>query len=136
MPSRKQWLLKNLYSTHRLTTPLTGTGIVQSDFYEVIQDAKAKAVLGNNPHRLAYDLAMIQCAWAMKELGDGESHHCVSFICDEEKEHSDVAEPAFNTLKETNPVAAKFMATFSMANEKQCLAVQMRMPWFMRFDVH
>jgi len=101
-----------------------GTGIVQSDFYDVTKDAKAKAVLGNSPYRLAYDLAMIQCAWAMKELGDGEPRHCVSFVCDEDEEHSDLAEPAFKNLKETNPVAAEYIGTFSTADEKKCLAVQ------------
>jgi len=103
---------------------IQGTGIVQSDFYKVIKDQKAKAVLGKSPYRLAYDLAMIQCAWTMKELGDGEPRHCVSFICDEDEEHSDVAEPAFNTLKEKNPVAAEFIATFSRDDEKKCVPLQ------------
>jgi hypothetical protein len=101
-----------------------GTGIVQSDFYEVIKDAKAKAVLGKTPYRLAYDLAIIQCAWAMKQLGDGEPRHSVSFVCDEDEEHSDLAEPAYKHLMETNPVAAKYMGTFSRADEKKCVALQ------------
>jgi hypothetical protein len=101
-----------------------GTGIVQSDFYEVIKDAKAKLVLGDSPYRLAYDLAMIQCAWAMKELGDGEPSYSVSFVCDEDEEHSNLAKPAFNNLRDTNPVAAEYIGTFSTEDEKKCLAVQ------------
>src|SRR5207245_5777389 len=47
---------------------IQGVGIVQSEFYEVIQDTKARAILGDNPYRLTYDFAMIQCAWTMKQL--------------------------------------------------------------------
>jgi len=39
-----------------------GVGVVQADFYEVIQDPTARAILGDSPYRLAYDFAMIQCA--------------------------------------------------------------------------
>jgi hypothetical protein len=61
-----------------------GVGVVQKDFYEVIKDANARAILGDSPYRLAYDFAMIQCAWAMKKLGTGE---CVSFVCDEHEQY-------------------------------------------------
>src|SRR5207245_5504470 len=45
-----------------------GITIVQDDFYEVIKDSTAKSILGDTPYRLAYDLAIIQCAWVMKDL--------------------------------------------------------------------
>src|SRR5258708_2492579 len=48
-----------------------GVGIVQDDFYAVIKDSDARSILGDSPYRLAYDLAMIQAAWSMKELGTG-----------------------------------------------------------------
>jgi hypothetical protein len=101
-----------------------GVGIVQKDFYDVIKDAKACAVLGKSPYRLAYDFAMIQCAWAMKQLGEGGTGHGVSFICDEHEEHSPLAGAAFQNLKATNPNAAQYMTTFSSADEKQCVPLQ------------
>lgn len=101
-----------------------GTAVVQPDFYDVIKDPKARSILGPSPYRLAYDLAMTQCAWTMKELGDGEPKHCVSFICDRDQEHSPFAEEAYNSLKQTNPNAAEYMGTFSSEDEKQSLAVQ------------
>jgi hypothetical protein len=55
-----------------------GVGIVQKDFYDIIQDADARAILGRDPYRLAYDFAMTQCAWAMKELNTGDH---VAFVC-------------------------------------------------------
>ena len=42
---------------------LAGLGVIQKDFFDVIKDDNARAVLGDSPYRLAYDLAMIQCAW-------------------------------------------------------------------------
>jgi hypothetical protein len=39
-----------------------GVGVVQTDFYRVIEDANARAILGDSPYRLAYDFAMIQSA--------------------------------------------------------------------------
>ena len=101
-----------------------GVGVVQEDFYEVIKDDNARAILGPSPYRLAYDFAMIQCAWAMKELGDGDEAHGVSFICDEDEEHSPLAGEAYRSLKETNPNAAKYMFSFDSVDEKKCAPVQ------------
>jgi len=101
-----------------------GVGVVQSDFYEVIQDDTARAILGTSPYRLAYDFAMIQCAWAMKELGDGRTGYGVSFICDEHEQHSPLAGEAFNNLKATNSNAAQYMTTFASADEKKCAPLQ------------
>jgi hypothetical protein len=108
---------------------LAGVGIVQEDFYDVIQDANARAILGSSPYRLAYDLAMIQCAAAMKQLwtrddGSVVCHEDVSFVCDENEEYSPLASQAYRNLKQTNPVAAQYMATFSSADDKKCEPLQ------------
>lgn len=100
---------------------LAGVGVVQDDFYDVVRDANAAAILGNSPYRLAYDFAMIQCAWAMKQLGTGDR---VSFVCDESEEYSPLAAEAYRNLKTTNPNAAAYMATFSSADEKDCQPLQ------------
>lgn len=113
-----------------------GIGVLQSDFYEVIKDANAKAILGDSPYRLTYDLAMVQCAWAMQQLEKSikrkkrktmdasPSRDYVSFVCDEDEEHSLLANEAYRNLKEHNPKAAKYMATFSSANDKSCEVLQ------------
>jgi hypothetical protein len=113
-----------------------GVGMVKEDFYEVIQDDKARAVLGNSPYRLAYDFAMIQCAWAMKELekdiiagkqetmDTSSSWNPVSFVCDEDEEHSHLAPEAYRNLKTTNPQAAGYMASFSSAKDTDCTSLQ------------
>jgi hypothetical protein len=98
-----------------------GVGVVQSDFYDVIKDPKAKAVLGPSPFRLAYDFALMQCAWAMKEVGPD---YCVSFTCDEDQEHHEVVGDAYTKLKNANPRAAKYMNSFSTADEKKCQVLQ------------
>lgn len=115
---------------------IQGVGIVQEDFYEVIKDKKALAILGDSPYRLAYDFAMIQCAWAMKELekiiqegklltmDSSPSREYVSFVCDEDEKHGPLASEAYQNLKKTNPVAAGYMATFSSANDRQCEPLQ------------
>jgi hypothetical protein len=98
-----------------------GVGIVQDDFYDVTKDEYARSILGASPYRLAYDLAMIQAAWSMKELGTGDN---VSFICDECEEHSPLAYEAYRNLKDTNPNASKYMATYSNEDEKNCDPLQ------------
>jgi hypothetical protein len=113
-----------------------GVGVVQEDFYEVIQDANARAVLGDSPYRLAYDFAMIQCAWAMQELERSvkinkhkkmdlsPSREYVSFVCDEDTQYSPLAGEAYRNLKGTNPRASEYMATFSMAKDTHCARLQ------------
>jgi len=103
---------------------LFGVGVIQSDFYDVIKDPAARAVLGDNPYRLAYELAMVQAAWTMKELGEGEPKHCVSFVCDEDQEHAETAPVAYHALKKANPIAAQYMCTFSTTDEKLCAPLQ------------
>ncbi|NDQ56985.1 MAG: DUF3800 domain-containing protein [Acidipila sp.] len=113
-----------------------GVGVVQKDFYDAIRKRNARAILGNSPYRLAYDLAMIQCAWAMKVLESdvkseklkrmdtSSAKDCVSFVCDEDEEHAPLANKAYRNLKQTNPNAAEYMATFSTANDKDCEPLQ------------
>jgi hypothetical protein len=103
---------------------LYGTAIVQKDFYDLISQPKAKAVLGESPYRLAYDMAMIQAAWAMKHLDKNRNKHGVSFVCDEHEENADTAPVAYLSLKKTNREAARYMGTFSMADEKRCAPLQ------------
>ena len=112
-------IVKPLYDDSHLV--LGGVGIVQDDFYEVIQDANAKAILGSDPYRLAYAFAMIQCAWAMKELGTGDT---VSFFCDEQEQYGPLAHEAFRKLKDDNPNAAKYLGTYTSADDKTCMALQ------------
>jgi hypothetical protein len=100
---------------------VAGVGVVQDDFYGVIQDSYARSVLGDSPYFLAYHLAMIQCAWAVKELNTGDY---VSFVCDECERYSALAYESFKRLKETNPKAAAHMATYSSMDEKQCEPLQ------------
>jgi hypothetical protein len=113
-----------------------GVGILQTDFYDVIQETNACAILGVNPYRLAYDFAMIQCAWAMKQLEQeikrdkenvafgGWWRECVSFVCDEHEQHSRLADEAFCNLKLTNPNAAEYMGTFESADDKRVEVLQ------------
>jgi hypothetical protein len=113
-----------------------GVGVVQTEFNEVIQDPNARAILGDSPYRLAYDFAMIQCAWAMRQLEaeinkdrenvavGGASREFVSFVCDEHDQYSPLANEAFRNLKLTNPNAAKYMGTFDSADDKRVEVLQ------------
>ena len=98
-----------------------GVGIVQGEFYVVKSDPKARSVLGDDPYRLAYDFAMIQCAWAVKQVGHGD---CVSFVCDKNEQYSALANEAYRKLKKKNPNAASHMATFSFGDDKGCEPLQ------------
>lgn len=98
-----------------------GVGVIQGDFYEVTRDVRAKSVLGASPYWLAYSLAMIQCAWAMKELGTGDH---VAFVCDLCEEHSAVAPDVYQHLIKTNQEAARYMGLYGMADEKKCEPLQ------------
>jgi hypothetical protein len=113
-----------------------GVAVVQSEFYEVIQDKNARAILGHNPYRLAYDFAFIQCAWTMKQLEQefkndrenvafgGWSREIVSFTCDEHEQYSQLADKAYRNLKDTNPNAAQYMGTFTSADDKAIEVLQ------------
>jgi hypothetical protein len=97
-----------------------GVGVMQDDFYEVIKDSHARAVLGDNPYRLAYDFLFVQCSWLMKQLGQWGA----SFVCDEHEIHSPLAPEAYRNLKKTNPQAAEYMLSFTSVDEKICAPVQ------------
>jgi hypothetical protein len=111
-----------------------GITVVQDDFYEVIKDPNAKSILGTTPYRLAYDLAMIQCAWVMndleKKIADGKQpwnrapRPHISFVCDEHEVHSLEANKSYLNMKTTNPNAAKYMASYSYADEKTLPVLQ------------
>lgn len=89
---------------------------MQEDFYDVIKDPYARSILGDTPYFLAYHLAMIQCAWAMKQANINEG---LAFVCDECEQYSSLAANAYLRLKDTNPKAAQYMASFSMDDEKR-----------------
>jgi hypothetical protein len=57
----------------------------------------------------------------VKQLGPAYN---VSFVCDEDQEHSNVVEAAYEELKVVNPKAAEYMNTFSTADEKECEPLQ------------
>ena len=99
----------------------SGVAILQEDFYEVIKDAHAREVLGENPYRLAYDIAFVASAWLMKQLGDGWG---VSIVADEHEIYSPLAPEAYRNLKETNPEAAEYLLSFTSKDEKKCAPVQ------------
>ena len=50
-----------------------GIGVVQEDFYEVIKDPVARSILGDSPYWFAYQSAMIEAAFAVKQIQTGES---------------------------------------------------------------
>lgn len=110
-----------LWHEHKHHVVVHGIGVVQADFYDVIKDPKAKAVLGPSPFRLAYDLAMVQCAWAMKQMGEGWG---ASFICDADQEHAQAVLPDYLKLKQKNPKAAEYMFSFTAEDEKKCEPLQ------------
>ncbi|HSZ63859.1 MAG TPA: DUF3800 domain-containing protein [Terriglobales bacterium] len=99
----------------------SGVAILQEDFYEVIKDAHARAVLGENPYRLAYDIAFVASAWLMKQLGEGWG---VSIVADEHEIYSPLAPEAYRNLKEKNPKAAEYLLSFTSIDEKKCAPVQ------------
>lgn len=106
---------------------LQGVGIVQSDFYDVIKDANAHAILGDSLYRLGYDFAFIQCAWAMKQLemeSNGKVREYISFVCDDHERYGPIAHEAYRNLKDNNPNAARYMATFDSADDKNCERLQ------------
>jgi hypothetical protein len=99
-----------------------GNGVVQEDFYEVIQDPAAHAVLGDSPYWFAYESAMMQAAFAMK--GIKKTGHNVAFVCDEDEEHSPIAYDVYREVKKKNPNSAKYMGNFGTASDHSCEPLQ------------
>jgi len=98
-----------------------GVGVIQDDFYEVIKDPVARAVLGDSPYWFAYQTAMIEAAFAMKKINTGDH---VAFICDEDEEHSPIAYDVYLGLKQKNPNAARYMGHFGTASDHTCEPLQ------------
>jgi hypothetical protein len=79
---------------------------------------------------------MIQCAWLMKQVeieikikkannfADGPTRRYISFVCDEHEEHSKNAGDAYRNLKDTNPAAATYMASFAIMDDKDSEVLQ------------
>jgi hypothetical protein len=114
-------------SKHYLTC--YGVGVKQDDFYEVIKDAHAKAVLGSDPYKLAYHMSFIECAWLMKQMGDGWG---ASFVCDEHEQYSPLAPEAYRELKQRNPAACEYMLSFTSVDEKNAIQYKRRTRLFTR----
>jgi hypothetical protein len=139
-PTPEEKKLLNAISEHFtqliLAEQVVGHGVTvnQKDFFDAIKDPAAKAVLTDSPYRLAYDLAMIQCAWMMKTLqkdlsetsrfGTRIKNPHVSFVCDEHEKHSPLANVAYRELKRSNPEAERYMASYSYADEKKLPVLQ------------
>lgn len=113
-----------------------GHGIIidQDEFYKLIKDPHAQSILGIEPYRLAFDLAMVQCAWMMKAIqldlkktspfGTRTTHPHVSFVCDEHEIYSPSANAAYRDLKAKNPESEQYMASFSSADDKKTAVLQ------------
>jgi hypothetical protein len=98
-----------------------GIGVIQDDFYEVIQEPAARAVLGDSPYWFAYQSAMIEAAFAMKSINTGDH---VAFVCDEDEKHSPIAHDVYREVRKKNPNAAKYMGSFSSASDHFCEPLQ------------
>lgn len=111
-----------------------GIGVIQSDFYDVIKDDYARSILGDDPFQLAYDLTMIQCAWIMKHTEESKRAEAqpwqkverdyVSFVRDEHPKYAPLANTRYMNLKNSNPEAALYMATHSIADDKKVFVLQ------------
>jgi hypothetical protein len=115
---------------------VVGHGIIidQDAFYKLIKEPNARSILGAEPYRLAFDFAMVQCAWMMKALqldlkktslfGTRIKRPHVSFVCDEHEIYSPSANAAYRDLKAKNPEAEQYMASFSSADDKKMAVLQ------------
>jgi hypothetical protein len=111
-----------------------GIGVLQQDFYEVIKDDYAHAVLGDDPFQLAYDLAMVQCAWLMKHIekvqtaearfGERVQRDYVSFVRDEDQKYAPLADARYIKLKNSTPEAGHYMGAHTIADDKTTFVLQ------------
>jgi hypothetical protein len=95
-------------------------GVVQDDFYEVIKDPHARAILGKSPYWFAYCAAMIEGADVMKRSSGASA----AFVCDEDEEHSPIAKDVYDELRKKNPNAAKYMGSFTSHSDLRSGALQ------------
>jgi len=91
---------------------------------------------GDEPHRLANNLAIIQCAWIMRRLeksaerkkkktfSDKPTRTYVSFFCDDSEQYSPFAHAAYGDLYKNNPTASAYMASYSEGDDKQYNVLQ------------
>jgi hypothetical protein len=122
----------SLFSNERVVA--FGIGVIQPDFYGVIQDDYARSILGDDPFQLAYDLAIVQCAWLMKELERRNVEKAkpwqkvkrdyVSILRDEHQRYAPLAQARYLNLKDKNPEAAKYLATHSIGDDKKICTLQ------------
>jgi len=100
----------------------------QADFRNlVMQNPIAKHVLGPDPYRLAYALAMILCAWTVNELkgiSKPAQNQLVTIMCDSHTAHSDQALGAYQGLLAANPEASHHLGSYSMLDDKSCPQLQ------------
>jgi hypothetical protein len=111
-----------------------GIGVIQDDFYEVIKDDYAHSVLGDDPFRLAYDLAMVQCAWMMKQKEKSEKKKAlfghrvgrehVSFVRDTHQKYAPLAATRYTNLKNSTPEAGQYMSAHTIADDKEACVLQ------------
>ena len=59
-----------------------------------------------------------------RTMDTSPSREYISFVCDENEQHSPLAGQAYLNLKQNNPNAAEYMATFSVADDKTCEPLQ------------
>jgi hypothetical protein len=106
----------------------------REDFYEVIKDNYARSILGEDPFQLAYDLAIIQCAWMMKDLEKSEiaeakfgqrvERNYISFVRDDHPTYARLADARYSNLTNNNPEAAKYMTSHTIADDKKVFVLQ------------
>ncbi len=98
-----------------------GVGVIQDDFYKVIEDPAAKAILGASPYWFAYQTAMIEAAFGMKKVKTGDH---VAFICDRDEEHCPLAYDVYLALQKKNPNASRYMGPFGADSDHTCEPLQ------------
>lgn len=122
----------SLFSNERVVA--FGIGVIQPDFYDVIQDDYARSILGDDPFQLAYDLAIVQCAWMMKHIEKSKTAKAqpwqkvnrdyVSILRDEDQRYAPFALARYLNLKDKNPEAAKYLGTHSIGDDKKLCILQ------------
>jgi hypothetical protein len=122
----------SLFSNERVVA--FGIGVIQPDFYEVIQDDYARSILGDDPFQLAYDLAIVQCAWIMQHLDKIKiteaqpwqkvSREYISILRDEHQRYAPLSQARYLNLKDKNPAAAKYLGSHSIGDDKKIFTLQ------------
>jgi hypothetical protein len=122
----------SLFSNERVVA--FGIGVIQPDFYEVIQEEHTRSILGDDPFQLAYDLAIVQCAWVMQHLEKNNiakaqpwqkvKSEYISILRDEHERFAPLSQPRYLKLKEKNPQAAKYLGTHTIGDDKKIFTLQ------------